>query len=348
MVLASLEQYILLNSSEILSGIIKPLITEVLVNLYALYRGLAKMTYQIPYSQDAENTLFHLVTEKGTEILSTRTHRTALKWLFQQERICKYLSSQILRWCRTCVVYGNQIVVCNDTETVSIKEIAELVASEDNYAAKLVVCLLRELLEENGHEDDIVLILNMTMSVITLFPAASGQLCLNGISLAIQNVYRYHSSYGEIFNANCQLFFTILQSVNSESLSDDEDWLAVATELMHYLISTITENGCTQEALLVMGIFCLILHHSLHQVLLEASKTILLNTRLIALINKTIHDACLKGPALYDHDEATQTGECLIFCLLLNYFCLRRLVFPSYINLYNLKHLSREQNTSSF
>ncbi|KAM0038245.1 hypothetical protein Hdeb2414_s0013g00412581 [Helianthus debilis subsp. tardiflorus] len=349
MVLASLEQYILLNSSEILSGIIKPLITEVLINLYALYRGLAKITYQIPYSQDAENSLFHLVTEKGTEILSTRTHRTALKWLFQQERICKYLSSQILRWCRTCIVYGNQIVVCNDTEPVSIKEIAELVASEDNYAAKLVVCLLRELLEENGHEDDIVLILNMTVSVITLFPAASGQLCLNGISLAIQNVYRYHSSYGEIFNANCQLFFTILQSVSSESLSDDEDWLAVATELMRYLISTITENGCTQEALLVMGILCLILHHSLHQVLLEASKTILLNTRLIALINKTIHDACLKGPALYDHDEATQTGECLIFCLLLNYFCLRsvRAVLPGIEDAQNLLD-SENRNQQSF
>ncbi|KAI7753867.1 hypothetical protein M8C21_025623, partial [Ambrosia artemisiifolia] len=203
------------------------------------------------------------------------------------------------RWCRRCIVYGNQIVAFNDTETVTLKEIAELVASGDNHAAKLVVCLLRELLEENGHEDDIILILNMIASVITLFPAASEQLCLNGLSLAIQN------------------------SVKSGSLSDDEDWLAVATELMHYLISTITENGCTQESLLVMGILCLILHHSLHQNLVAASKTILLNTQLIALVTNTIHDACLKGPALYDHDEETQTGESLIFCLLLNYFCLR-------------------------
>ncbi|KAI3794897.1 hypothetical protein L1987_37538 [Smallanthus sonchifolius] len=322
MVLASLEQYILLNSSEILGGIVKPLIMEVLINLYALYRGLAKITYQIPYSQDAENTLFHLVTEIQSA-LSTRIHRTSLKWLFQQERICKYLSSQVLRWCRRCIIYGNQIVACTDTETVKFKEIAELVASGDNYAAKLLVCLLGELLEENGHEDDIVLLLNILSSVIALFPDASGQLCLNGISLAIQNVYHHHSSSGEIFNATCQLVFTILQSVNSESLSDDDDWITVATELMHYLISTITENGCTQEALLVTGILSLILHHSLNQNLLEASKTILLNTQLISLINKMIHEACSKGPALYDHDESTQTGEALIFFLMLNYFCLR-------------------------
>ncbi|KAI3798204.1 hypothetical protein L1987_33474 [Smallanthus sonchifolius] len=311
MVLASLEQYILLNSSEILGGIVKPLIMEVLINLYALYRGLAKITYQIPYSQDAENTLFHLVTEIQSA-LSIRIHRTSLKWLFQQERICKYLSSQILRWCRRCIIYGNQIVACNDTGTVKFKEIAELVASGDNYAAKLVVCLLGELLEENEHEDDIVLLLNFLSSVIALFPAASGQLCLNGISLAIQNVYHHHSSSGEIFNATCQLVFTILQSVNSESLSDDDDWITVTTELMHYLISTITENGCTQEALLVTGILSLILHHSLHHNLLEASKTILLNTQLISLVNKMIHEACLKGPALYDHDESTQT-VCMLF-----------------------------------
>lgn len=96
---------------------------------------------------------------------------------------------------------------------------------------------------------------------------------------------------------------------------------------MHYLISTIAENGCTQDALLVMGILCLILHHSLYQRLLEASKIILLNTQLISLVEKMIHEACLKGPALFDHDEATETGEGLIFLLLLNYFCHRRLVF---------------------
>ncbi|KAD7478104.1 hypothetical protein E3N88_01240 [Mikania micrantha] len=349
MVLASLEQYILLNSSEILGEFVKPLITEVFINLYSLYRGLAKITYQIPYSQDAENAIFHIVTGIQSETLSTRIHRTSLKWLFQQERICKYISSQILRWCRRCIVYRNQIVICNDIEMAKFKEIAELVASGDNYGAKLVVCLLRELVEENGHEDDIILVLNMVSSVITLFPAASGQLCLNGISLAIQNVYHHHSSSVEIFNSTCQLVFTTLQSVNSELLYDDNDWIKVATELMHYLISTITENGCTQEALLVMGILSLILHHSLHRNLLETSKTILLNTQLISLVNKTIHEACIKGPALYDHDESTQTGKALIFFLMLNYFCLKsvHVVLPGIEDAQSLLH-SETRSQQSF
>ncbi|KAI3735120.1 hypothetical protein L6452_14608 [Arctium lappa] len=323
MVLASLEQYILLNQSEILGGVVEPLIMEVLVNLYGLYRGLAKISYQIPYSPEAESTLFHLVAEKRCEFLSTRIHTTSLKWLFQQERIYKYLSSKVLRWCRQCVVYGNQIVDCNNAETVKFRELAELVASGDNYGAKLLVCLLRELVEENGQEHDIILLLNMIAAITALFPAASGQLSLNGIAFAIQNLYHQHSSSPEIFNVTCQLVFTILHSVNSESLSDDEAWITVATKLMHYLVSTITEIGCTQEALLVMGILSLILHHSLHQKLVEASKTILLNTPLISLVNKMIHEACLKGSALFDHDETTLTGEGLIFLLLLNYFCHR-------------------------
>nr|GEV39994.1 protein PRD1 [Tanacetum cinerariifolium] len=325
-VLASLEQYILLNSSEIFNGIVEPLIMEVLVDLYGLYRGLAKIGYQTPYSPEAESTLFHLMVGKQYEIFSRKVHVTSLKWLFQQERICEYLSSQVLRWCRRCLVYGNQIVACNDTETVELKEIAELVASGDNYGATLLVCLLRELVEENGEEDDIVLLLNIIASIIELYPAASAQLSVNGIAVAFQNLYQHHHHHYsslETFNLTCQLVFTILHSVNSEALSDDEAWTTIATELMHYLISTIAENGCTQDALLVMGILCLILHHSLYQNLVEASKIILLNTQLISLVDKMIHEACLKGPALSDHDEATETGEGLIFLLLLNYFCYR-------------------------
>ncbi|KAF8402165.1 hypothetical protein HHK36_013117 [Tetracentron sinense] len=58
---------------------------------------------------------------------------------------------------------------------------------------------------------------------------------------------------------------------------------------------------------------------------LKASKAILLNTSLVCTTNNTIHAACLKGPALADHDEETNTGEILIFVLLLYFFSLRRL-----------------------
>lgn len=240
MVLASLEQYILLNSSEILNGIVEPVIMEVLVGLYGLYRGLAKISYQIPYSPEAESTLFHLMAENKCEIFLRKFHVTSLTWLFQQERICEYLSSQVLRWCRRCIVYGNQIVAFNETETVELKEIAELVASGDNYGAKLLVCLLRELVEENGEEDDIVLLLNMIASIIELYPAASAELSVNGIALAFQNLYQYHHHHYsslETFNLTCQLVFTILHSVNSEALFDDEAWTTVATEVILLMIN---------------------------------------------------------------------------------------------------------------
>ncbi|KAL4578394.1 hypothetical protein LXL04_014517 [Taraxacum kok-saghyz] len=322
MVLASLEQYILLNKSEILNGIVKPMITELLVNLYGLYRGLAKLGYQTPYSPDAEITLVHIISQKQYDFLLRTIHTTSLKWLFQQERICGCLSNQILRWSRRYIIHGNQIVSCNDTETLKFKQFAELAASGDNYAAKLLVCLLREVVEENRHEedDDIVLLLNTIASVIALFPSSSGELCLNGIALEIRNLFSRYSLRGEILNVTCRLLFTILHSVNSDLLTDHEAWISIATELIHYLISTIGENGCTHEAHLVIGILSLILRHSLHQNLLEASKTILMNTQLISLVNKMIREACVKGPALFDHDEATQTGEALIFLLFLNYF----------------------------
>lgn len=75
---------------------------------------------------------------------------------------------------------------------------------------------------------------------------------------------------------------------------------------------------------MVIGILALVLHHSTNQALIEASKIILLSTPLTSVINKTIFEACSKGPALVDHDEGTKTGEALIFLLLLVLFSLRR------------------------
>lgn len=68
------------------------------------------------------------------------------------------------------------------------------------------------------------------------------------------------------------------------------------------------------------------MHHSSNEVLLAPSKAIVLSTSLVSAINSVIHAACLKGPALADHDEETSSGEVLIYVLLLNYFSLRRSV----------------------
>lgn len=75
---------------------------------------------------------------------------------------------------------------------------------------------------------------------------------------------------------------------------------------------------------LVMGILSLILSQCGNQTLTEASKAILLNKPLASAVNNVIQAACVKGPALIDHDEEPGIGETLTSVLLLYFFSLRR------------------------
>lgn len=86
----------------------------------------------------------------------------------------------------------------------------------------------------------------------------------------------------------------------------------------------MASDGWTEDVLIVIGILSLILHHSTTGVLTEASKTIVLNVPLISVINTKVSEACSKGAALCDHCEGTNTGELLMFMLLLVFFSLRR------------------------
>ncbi|KAL1807105.1 hypothetical protein ACET3Z_030173 [Daucus carota] len=323
LVLASLEQYILLNNIELLYGAAKSETIEILVNVYGLYRSLAKMSYQIPYSPEAERILFHLASEKDWDLLSSRIHFKSLKWLFQQEKMCKLLSTQILKLCRCSTSVANHILLHGkNSQSLDVLTLAELVASEDNFSATLLVYLLRELVEEGGQEDDIISTLNLIAEIIDTCPGASDQLCLHGIGIAIENLYYYsrNASFPNTYMNMLKLIFRIFSSVRSKSISEDESWLAVTMKLMDYLIATATADGWNHEGLMIIGILCLILHHSTNQALLGVSKSILLCSALVQIITKTIREACSKGPALTDHDEGTNVGASLIFLLLLNYF----------------------------
>ncbi|KAK3034161.1 hypothetical protein RJ639_034657 [Escallonia herrerae] len=319
MLLASLEQYIILNSSKLYMRL--------------LNRGLAKMSYQIPYSHEAEKILFHLMAEKEWNIFHMRIHLTSLKWLFQQEKICKSLSNQVLKLCRCNSSFRHHMVVHSHiNQNIDVHAIAELVASGDNFGAKILVCLLGELVEEGREEHDIISVLNVVATIVGTFPATSDQLCLHGIGGVIQNLY-YHprlSSSSETIRVVSKLIFGLLGTVQSRSLSGDETWHAVTIKLMDYLIHTVAIDGWTQECLIVLGILSLILQHSSSEVLVEASKTILLSDPLVSVINNTIYEACSKGPALADCNVGTKTRECLIFVLLLYYYSLRSVhaIFP--------------------
>ncbi|KAK4480098.1 hypothetical protein RD792_013155 [Penstemon davidsonii] len=336
LVLASMEQYILLNSSDFHFDASASVTIELVVNLYSLYRGFAKISYQIPYSAEAERILFHLLAEKDWNSLSSRIHLTSLKWLFQQEKLCRSLSEQILKFCRCNSSTGNLVVLNNETShKVDLHVFAQLIASGDNFVPLIFVCLLGDLVENDSQEHDTISVVKVLTKIIEIAPVASDQLCMHGIDAVIQNIYN-HSKYSfpELFIPTSQLVLSILRSVHSESISNHEAWAGLTMKLMDYMVPAVTSDGWTEEVLTTIGILSLILHHSTKQALIEASKTVLLSAHLISTVNTTISEACSKGPALFDHDEGTRTGEVLIFLLLLLFFSLRsaRAVLPGIID----------------
>lgn len=242
-ILASLEQYILVNSGDIVSGGIDSLTMMQVLNLYGLCRGLAKVNYEVSHSPEAERILFHILTESEWDLPSAMIHPVAVRWLFQQEKICKPLSYQLLKFCRRNCSDGNQIIIHGDkSHIMDVQVIAELVVTGDNYAAKLLMCLLVQLSEEGAQKHDIVAVVNLIATVINIFPAASDQLCLHGIGNAILTVVYYnssHSSSSEFLVAILLLICNILSSVHPEKLSDGESWLALSTKVLCQKFSCI-------------------------------------------------------------------------------------------------------------
>ncbi|KAJ0035927.1 hypothetical protein Pint_25562 [Pistacia integerrima] len=195
-----------------------------LVNLYGFFfRNFADKSYQIPYSLEAERILLYLVTENERDLPSAVSHSSSLRWLFQQEKISKPLSYQILKSCRS---YGMDVVV-HGSQTINEKVIAELVAAGDNHVAAILVSLLIELVGQEGHKHDIVVV-NFMEKAIYIFPATSDQLCLHGIGNAIRALYYKSNHYSpQTFMAISLVTFNILRSVHPKVLSDNKAWVAV-------------------------------------------------------------------------------------------------------------------------
>lgn len=231
-ILASLEQYILVNRTNFICGTMDSTTMTKLVHLYGLVRG-AEKSYQTPYSVEAEKLMFQLINERDWDLLSTRIHPMALKWLFQQENIIEPLSNQILNYCRFNSKNKTEIKQDqNNTQLIDTEVIAGLVAAGDNCASTVLVSLLKRLQEE-GQWDDIILVVDLMKVIVNIFPAAANQFCLHGISNAICRLYYSTHSSSTIFTTCTILIFSILQSANPKMLLDHEAWLLVTTKVLH-------------------------------------------------------------------------------------------------------------------
>ncbi|KAK7306414.1 hypothetical protein VNO77_44353 [Canavalia gladiata] len=338
LILASLEQYILLNRGDFQNLTSDNLTVTRLVNFYSLLRGIGNMSYQIHYSREAEEIIFQLINNDEWDLLSARIHMISLKWLFQQENITKSLCDQILKFCRSYSLEGADISIGNNIQSVDVQTLAELVSTEDNYGGRLFVCLLAHLVEEEGQEHDIISVLNLMATMVHVCPATSDQLSMHGITTAIRTWCYLSSSFSTTtYMSILILVFNILSSIHPKTLSADQSWVAVTMKMMEYSIPPKEAEILSHESLFVIGILSLILHLSTNKALEETSKAILFNTCIISVVNAVVCAASSKGPALVDHDEGTSTGETLIFVLLLHYFAVKSLyvILPGFVDWQN-------------
>ncbi|KAG2406917.1 Protein PRD1-like protein [Vigna angularis] len=294
LILASLEQYILLNRSDFHHRTTDNMTVTRLVNLYSLLRGLDNTNYPIHYSREAEEIIFQLINNDEWDLLSARIHTVSLKWLFQQDDVINSLCHQTLKFCRSYNFEETDIIIENNNQTVNVQTLAELVSTEDNYGARIFVCLLTQLLQAESHERDAVCVLNVVATMVHAYPTA----------------------------------------LHPETLSADQSWVAVTMKMMEYSIPPDKVDILSDESLFVIGILSLILHLSTKKTLEETSKTILFNTSIISMVNTVVCAASSKGHALVDHDEGTSTGETLIFLLLLHYFAFKSLhaILPGFVD----------------
>ncbi|CAA7028025.1 unnamed protein product [Microthlaspi erraticum] len=328
LVLASLEQYILVNRTSLTRAISDSPAMLHLVNLYSLCRSLQNERYQISYSLEAERIIFHLLNEYERDLCAFDIHLESLKWLFQQECISKSLTYQIQNISRNNFI-GNEVHnVYGDGRQRSLTYwFANLISEGDNYAATLLVNLLTQLAEKEAQESNIISILNLMTTVVSIFPTASNHLSMNGIGNAICRLVCgfTNSSFGTSFPTLLLLIFNILASVQSGVLKNDESWDAVFIKLVNYL--SLQDIAITQkhEGMMVIGILSLVLYHSKDGALVEASRSIVLNSYLVSAINTAVDVACSKGPSLTQYQDETDIGEALAFMLPLYFFSLRSL-----------------------
>ncbi|KAE8769016.1 protein PRD1 [Hordeum vulgare] len=319
--LSSVEQYILLNGGKFPYEIAGSVMLTLLVHLYAFVRGIS-FGCTIQHSPEAEKTLFHVMASKEWDLLFIRVHPIALKWLFQKVELLEPLSFQMLNFCRT-FCEDKTVVLSNSSQLVDIKMVAELVFSGETRLSSLLVSLLNQIIN-HGTEDEVFSVVNVIAEILVISPCSSSHFTSSGVIDAVGSIYC--SPYSSRIKTVCSLLiFNILYSASAMTVYWLDEWLALTMKLLEYFNSSLDYTSSDQEQKILIGIFCLILHHSASKVLIEPAKAIILNKPLVSLTDGIIQEACAKGPSLLQYNQETDFGGFMILILQLVFFSLRSL-----------------------
>ncbi|KAG2481603.1 protein PUTATIVE RECOMBINATION INITIATION DEFECT 1-like isoform X2 [Panicum virgatum] len=320
-ILACVEQYILLNSGSFPYEINFSVMFTLLVHLYAYVRGIS-YSCSIPHSPEAENTLFHVMTQKDWDLLAIRVHPIAIKWLLQKQELMEPFAFQMLNFCKT-FCEDETIMLSNSSLLVDIQMVAELVLSGETVISFLLVFLLNQIVKE-GTEEEVLSVLRVIAEIITISPCSSDQFISCGIVNSFHGIYCL-PYFSRIQTVCSYLIFNILCSASALTLAQEDEWLPLTMKLLEFINSGIDYTSNNQEHKILIGVLCFVLHHSANKVLVEPAKAIILNSSLVSLTDVIVQKACSKGPSLFQHNQDTAFGELLSLVLLLVFFSLRSL-----------------------
>ncbi|KAF8780719.1 hypothetical protein HU200_001325 [Digitaria exilis] len=320
-ILASVEEYILLNGGNFPYEINSSVMLTLLVHLYAFVRGISD-SCSIPHSPEAENTLFHVMTHEKWDLLVIRVHPVAIKWLFQKQELMGPLAFHMLNFCKT-FCEDESVMLSNSSQLVDIEMVAELVLSGETIVSFLLVSLLNRVVKE-GTEDEVFSVVSAISEIIMISPCSSDQFVSCGIVDSFRGIYCLPYS-SRIRTVSSYLIFNILCSASVLTFLQGEEWLPLIVKLLESINSGIDYTSTNQEHKILIAILCSVLHHSANKVLVQPAKAIILNSSLVSLTDVIVHKACAKGPSLFQHNQETSFGEFLILVLLLVFFSLRSL-----------------------
>lgn len=216
-----------------------------LVHLYAFLRGIS-YSCSVPHSPEAENTLFHLITHKGWDLLVIRVHPVALKWLFQKQELMEPLAFQMLKFCKT-FCEDETVTLANSSQLVDIQMVAELVLSGETTISVLLVSLLNQIVKE-GTEDEVFSVVSVIAEILMISPCSSDQFISCGIVSSFHGIYCLPFS-SRIKTVCSYLIFNVLCSANALTFGQEDEWLPLAVKVPLFCLFELNLVSCIQALL---------------------------------------------------------------------------------------------------